>query len=142
MYPYKLGAALILSTASLYCQAAELVVHVDHVADARGFVRVVVHRTEARYLGDDTHGFRLGKVAAHRPGVTLRFDVPAGQYAIKAFHDENDNGKLDRNFFGAPTEAYGISNNARARFSLPPFDQALLEVGGAGTQTQIDLGRH
>ena len=38
--------------------------------------------------------------------------------------DENKNGKLDKNLFGAPTEAYGFSNNARETFSSPSFEAA------------------
>jgi len=39
--------------------------------------------------------------------------VAAGTYAVSAFHDENSNGKLDRNFMGIPREGVGASNNAK-----------------------------
>ena len=45
-------------------------------------------------------------------------------YALAIYHDENKNGKLDKNLFGAPTEAYGFSNNARETFSSPSFEAA------------------
>lgn len=51
-------------------------------------------------------------------------DLPFGTYAIKLFHDRNDNGTLDTNLFGVPTEPYGFSNNARRRFGPPPFAAA------------------
>jgi uncharacterized protein (DUF2141 family) len=34
--------------------------------------------------------------------------VTPGDYAISVFHDENSNGKLDRNFMGMPKEGVGI----------------------------------
>src|SRR5262245_1677102 len=37
--------------------------------------------------------------------------VPEGIYGISAFHDENDNGKIDTNFLGMPTEDYCASRN-------------------------------
>ena len=40
-------------------------------------------------------------------------DIPPGTYAIAVFHDENANGKLDKNFLGIPCEGYGASNNVR-----------------------------
>ncbi|MFZ1107707.1 MAG: DUF2141 domain-containing protein [Rhodomicrobium sp.] len=60
-------------------------------------------------------------------------DVPEGDYAIFAFHDENNNGILDRGFMGRPLEARGYSQVLpddvstlgahigfyRARFALP-----------------------
>jgi uncharacterized protein (DUF2141 family) len=51
-------------------------------------------------------------------------DVPPGTYAVRLYHDENDNGELDANMFGVPREAYGFSNDARGRFGPPDFDEA------------------
>ena len=55
--------------------------------------------------------------------------VPFGTYALKVFHDENDNGKLDTNFVGMPKEAFGFSNDAMGRFGPPDFDAASFELG-------------
>lgn len=49
-------------------------------------------------------------------------------YAVAIFHDENENGILDKNFVGAPTEAYGFSRNARGTFSAPSFDEAKIDL--------------
>lgn len=49
-------------------------------------------------------------------------------YAVAVYHDENNNGILDKNLVGAPTEAYGFSRNARAMFSAPSFDDAKIEL--------------
>lgn len=47
-----------------------------------------------------------------------------GVYAIRVFHDENSNGKLDLNFLGIPTEEYGYSNNVSAWFGPPKWEKA------------------
>jgi uncharacterized protein (DUF2141 family) len=51
-------------------------------------------------------------------------DLSEERYAVAVFHDENKNGKLDKNYLGIPTEAYGFSNNARRTFSAPSFEEA------------------
>ncbi len=51
-------------------------------------------------------------------------ELAEGKYAVAVFHDENKNGKLDKNYLGIPTEAYGFSNNARRTFSAPSFEEA------------------
>jgi len=51
-------------------------------------------------------------------------NLAQGKYALAVYHDENKNGKLDKNVFGAPTEYYGFSNNAREIFSAPSFQDA------------------
>lgn len=57
-----------------------------------------------------------------------KFDkISHGTYAIALFCDENQNGKLDTNFFGIPKEAYGFSNNPKV-FGKPTFEDANFEL--------------
>ncbi len=46
-------------------------------------------------------------------------NVPQGEYAIKVFHDENNNKQIDKNFLGIPKEGYGASMN-KLRFAAAP----------------------
>jgi uncharacterized protein (DUF2141 family) len=61
-------------------------------------------------------------------------DLPDGEYAVAAFHDENGNGKLDANFLGIPKEGVGASNDAKGHFGPPRYADAHFTVHGA---TQI-----
>lgn len=64
-------------------------------------------------------------------GSTVRCEftnVPPGTYAVSAMHDENDNRKLDKNFFGIPTEGYGVSNNHTHAMSSPTWDESKFVV--------------
>ncbi len=55
----------------------------------------------------------------------LIFDaMHEGVYAIAVFQDLNADGVLNRGAFGAPTEPYGFSNNARGSFGPPSFQKA------------------
>lgn len=65
-------------------------------------------------------------------------DLAPGRYAIRAFVDENGNGKLDTNIVGIPLERYGFSNNARGTLGAPGFEAAALRVD-ADLQTVINL---
>ena len=55
-------------------------------------------------------------------------DLPQGRYAVRLFHDANNNQKLDTNWFGMPIEAYGFSNDARALTSAPAFEKQLFDL--------------
>lgn len=59
--------------------------------------------------------------------VTL-YDLPVGFYAVKAFHDQNDNNNLDTNFLGIPIEDYGFSNNARGIIGPPSWNNAKILI--------------
>jgi len=54
--------------------------------------------------------------------------IPEGTYAVSIFHDENDNGKMDTNFFGIPSEDYGCSNNATGLMGPPKWEDAKFEL--------------
>jgi uncharacterized protein (DUF2141 family) len=66
-------------------------------------------------------------------------DLRAGDYAIKAFHDVNGNGRLDRGAFGIPTEPYGFSRNARGRLGPPGYDDARFRFGTGDLRLEIRL---
>ena len=54
----------------------------------------------------------------------------AGQYAVRYYHDENVNGKMETNIVGKPTEGYGFSNNVIGKFGPPPFEKWLFKIDG------------
>lgn len=57
-------------------------------------------------------------------------EIPAGVYGISAFHDEDNDGKLNTNLVGYPVEEYACSNNARNRFSAPSWKDAKFTFRG------------
>lgn len=66
-------------------------------------------------------------------------DLPPGDYAVAAIHDENGNAKLDRNLFGIPKEGFGFANNSHVTFSAPAFYKAVVHVGCPSTDITIHL---
>jgi uncharacterized protein (DUF2141 family) len=57
-----------------------------------------------------------------------------------AFHDANNNGELDTNILGVPTEGYAFSRDARGVMSAPSFDSAAIELTESGARATITLG--
>jgi len=55
-------------------------------------------------------------------------NIPKGVYAISVFHDENENGKLDKNFLGIPIEGYGLSNNIRPILRGASFEESKFDL--------------
>jgi uncharacterized protein (DUF2141 family) len=54
-----------------------------------------------------------------------------GSYALAFHHDENRNGKMDKNILGIPKEEIGFSNNAKIRLDPPgppKYEDAKIEV--------------
>jgi len=84
---------------------------------------------------------RLNGSAEARPGsVLVRITgVPPGTYAVQAWHDENDNGRIDRDMLGIPREGIGFSRDAPIRFGPPSFEDARFDVGDDGGRTALRL---
>jgi uncharacterized protein (DUF2141 family) len=70
--------------------------------------------------------------------ITLA-NLPYGNYAISAIHDINGDKKLQRNFFGAPTEGVGFSNNPTVVRSAPGFNDAQFFVARSKTELSIKM---
>ncbi|GIL39362.1 DUF2141 domain-containing protein [Roseiterribacter gracilis] len=125
-------ALLVSSTAS----AADLVVDVTNVRSSRGHVRLSVC-DEAHFGGE---GCAYDGVADAREGVTrvIVHGVPAGRWAVQAFHDENDNEAFDQNFLGLPQEGFGFSNNPPLR-GKPHYADSAIDVREPTTEISLRL---
>jgi len=55
-------------------------------------------------------------------------DLDFGRYSISVIHDENNNGELDTNFLGIPSEWVGSSNNVKSMFGPPSFEESAFEL--------------
>jgi uncharacterized protein (DUF2141 family) len=65
--------------------------------------------------------------------------LPAGQYGISCFLDENKNGKLDQNWIGVPTEAYGFSKNVWPKYRPANWNEVVFKTTGDGHTEQVKL---
>ena len=127
---------LVLALGVPVAQATEVQVRVVNVADTAGSVRVEVC-PEREWL----NGCTLSAHAPARQGVTV-ITVPGvspGHYGIIAHHDSNDDGDVNRNFLGLPTEGIGFSRDAAIRLGPPRFSDAVLEVAGPAVTLDVTL---
>ena len=119
--------------------AARIVVTISGLKSNEGGVYVGLYATPSKFL-NGTQVDAMKKVAASTGPITIVFDnLAPGTYAVGAFHDENNNNQLDRNFLGLPTEGYALSNGVRAVTSKPTFQQAAFTVGNAGAAVSLQI---
>ena len=102
-----------------------MTVEVENVRTAQGVVGVLVFNTAQGWPEQFSAALRAEATAAHTGVVEITIpDLPAGDYAVVALHDENANQQLDRNWLGVPVEQWGMSNNPPYRFAAPSFEAA------------------
>ena len=132
------GLAGVVATPVL---AAELAIEIRGVRSGDGRLFVAVHGSETSATFPAGDGMVAGLNQRASAG-TLRFvlrDLPPGRYAVNAFHDENDNGELDTNLVGIPSEGYGFANDPGAAFGPPDFEAAAVTVGDTSEAAVLTL---
>lgn len=68
--------------------------------------------------------------------IVIFENVPAGEYAVLCFHDENENGEMDFEMNGMPKESYGSSNNPFV-CGPPDFELSKFEVKNKALALEI-----
>lgn len=100
-------------------------VTITNLRNNKGHVLISLFKEGVGYPDKPDKAFRKTKLAIsdHKTAV-LFTDLPSGNYAIAILHDENDDQKMNTNFFGLPKEGYGFSNNVMGTFGPPSHSKA------------------
>tara|TARA_R110000868_G_scaffold84342_8_gene237863 strand:+ start:992 stop:1411 length:420 start_codon:yes stop_codon:yes gene_type:complete len=116
--------ALAFATIGLLAQEKSeknITVTIDHIQNDNGKVLVSLHTKETFLKG---LGIQNLESVIKDGKVILKFEnVPSGEYAILALHDENDNRRMDFESNGMPVESYGMSGNEMS-MGPPTFSSA------------------
>jgi uncharacterized protein (DUF2141 family) len=154
-HPVKfLAASFVIASVMLAASAArssELRVTITGVRSDNGELLIGLYETAKGFDGAVANAETSGIMADRNRliGVAMRArsgsqqavfpQLPPGRYAVIVIHDENDNGRLDANALGVPTEGYGFSNDARGFLSAPSFDASAITLGDADANIAIAL---
>ncbi|CAC9974808.1 MULTISPECIES: DUF2141 domain-containing protein [Flavobacterium] len=103
-------------------QNVKLTVAVSGIKNNTGIVKVGLYNSDGTFL--KTTYKSLSSEIKNNEAVVTFDNLPAGEYAISTYHDENNNGKLDRNAMGIPSEDYAASNNAKGFMGPPAYKDA------------------
>lgn len=104
-------------------------VEVSNLESTDGTVRVAFYDSKEAFPYDSTAAtVRTIEPVSASPHTVSFEEVPAGTYGVAVIHDANENGELDRNFFGVPSEGYGFSRNAFDTFGPPDFEDAAVTI--------------
>ena len=130
---------MILNTTIAQDAVGDLNVVISGIKKAEGKVKVALANSKESYENDEKV-FRVAKLDINGNKATCVFEqIPFGEYAVKVFHDKNDDDKLDFNFLGMPTEDYGFSNNARGAFGPASYEDAMFLLQSKEKMIEINV---
>ena len=119
---------LLVFSCKLHAQH-QLTVQVQNIEIPEGTLFLGLFDSTVDYDNDKskTGFFTQTLVKGHTANIVYE-GLPSGWYAIKVYHDVNDNKTLDKNFMGFPKEQYGFSNNAMGTLGPPSFEESQFEI--------------
>jgi uncharacterized protein (DUF2141 family) len=120
--------------------AADLSLRMSGLKSAAGKVAVAVFAAPQGFPSEEGKAVRQVRLpvdASSRTAHTVIQNLPAGEYAVAVYHDDNESGRLETNFLGIPQKGYGFSQNARPRMRAPTFDEARFSLPEQGAEVDI-----
>jgi len=128
--------ALVLTSLFSFSQdsGVTLTLTIDNVINDKGNVKMALHTVDTFMKGK---GLENGQSEIKDGKVTITFEnVKPGDYAVIAFHDENENNKMDFRDNGMPLESYGMSNNVMS-FGPPQYEDAKFTIADKDLELNI-----
>jgi uncharacterized protein (DUF2141 family) len=133
----KLPLVIIIIFAAMKSKSqGKIVVNISNIKNDNGVCRTCLFNNAASFKGETGQPFQCTAIKVKDKIAAGTFEnIPAGNYAIMVFHDENNNSKLDKNFLGIPKEGYGASKNKLPFAGAPTFADNAFTVKDKATNT-------
>ena len=125
-----LSTLIVLVVAVTPALAQDIVIRVVDIDSTRpGNVMAMVFGKEG-YPTKHDKALQVQSKSADSSELLFSFTVSQSPLAIKALHDEDENGQTTKNWTGIwPAEGLGFSNGAKLRLTGPPiFAEAQLDL--------------
>ena len=135
---FSVGVSFATSSLAQSGGKATLILKVTGLRSEKGQVKIAVFNSSEKWLSEQP--IYSSTINVDSQTVTWRInDVSYGDYGVAVFHDENSNGKMDKNVLGIPLEPYGFSNNVRVTFGPPKWEEAKFTVKGSTVEVSIGV---
>ena len=93
-------------------EAGNITVTIENITKDKGTMVIALFDSRENFNELPVKYFK--EAVQGQKSMTVVFtDVRFKQYAISVYHDLDNNGELNKNFLGIPTEPYGFSNNPK-----------------------------
>ena len=126
LFLYGLMAAFSIHQAT--AQTGNITVFIKGIDNTKGNIEIGLYNSKTNFTIYDKN-YKGATLTPSKSGVSYTFkNIPVGTYAIAVWHDENKNQKIDKNWFGVPTESYGFSLNKYGTFGPPYFKDVSFRI--------------
>jgi uncharacterized protein (DUF2141 family) len=118
----------------------EIHLTIQETSNDFGKVQVLLFNNKDGFPSDPSKAIKkLSLALSNKTAKITLEEIESGTYAIAVFHDEDGDGKMDKNSLGYPLNKFGFSNNPSILFGAPSFEKAAFEVSSKPVEINIKL---
>lgn len=104
-----------------------------------GNCRFALDNSEQVFEGEDNVWIGKELPIINKEVIVTIDSLRYGEYAVRVFHDENEDDVVNTNILGIPTEDYGYSNDASGWFGPPSWEKAKFIFNKSEMTIYIDV---
>jgi uncharacterized protein (DUF2141 family) len=119
--------------------SAKLTITVKDLRNHNGQLIFGVFTSADGFPTDSQRAVNWQVKAVDADSVVFTAMLPPGQYGASVLHDENKNGKMDKNFAGIPVEGYGETNNPKPALRAATFEESRFNLPPEGANLTISI---
>jgi uncharacterized protein (DUF2141 family) len=120
-YPFLIVLFLFSIPIKVFSQA-DLTVEISDLKNNTGKIMFQLFDADEKIIDRE-----IG-IIENKKCVIIVKGLKPGKYAVRYYHDENQNMEMETNFVGKPLEGYGFSNNVTSKFGPPAFEKWLFDL--------------
>jgi len=126
---------------SLSLQADEITIHVSAIEPTRGGTLYVMLFAKDGYPKKHAKALEVLSVPASGSEMNFSFKTDRDDVAVKIHHDEDDNGKVTKNWTGIyPAEGLGFSMGQRVKMTgAPSYRKSKILKADYGKTVEIEM---
>jgi len=120
--------------------AQDVEVRISGLRNAKGVVQLAVFTSQENYNKEIAFFNKsYSKVSAGKGELVVNISLKTGIFGIAVFDDEDENGRMNKNFFGIPTEGFGFSNYESKGIGSPGFRDFSFYAGKGKTIVKVKM---
>ncbi len=109
-------------------------------APKKGVIRLAVFTDATSLALEEPASGQIIKLAEKDLPLQLDIhDLPEEEFAIAAYHDLHNDGKLNKNLFGVPSEPYAFSGIPTSKWRAPEWSEIVVSADERQAEISLDL---
>lgn len=124
--------------------SGDLVINLKNVKTLEGMIWLALYDSEENLFVKDKSilkGIKVEETGELTGKLTVKMDqVLFGTYALAIYHDINNDGKLNQNILGIPTEPYAFARKPKSKWRAPRYKELTFDFSETNQEITTKLG--